>query len=236
MSPHHAHSPCRLLGRAVLGAGAAAVAGAAVARVLTGGPDADLALPGDCLLPGAPIVATHGLDIAAPAERIWPWLVQMGADRGGFYTFDRLERAVGLGIHNANAIHPQWQDLAVGDQVLLAAEAGFGLRVALLEANHVLVLSSQGVRAPQSAGATMDFDFTWAFVLLETVGGCRLLVRERYRPHAAVAWAVVAATLPVSRLMTRGLLAGVRRRVERDGRLERARGRALTSIGESVRE
>ena len=47
MSPHHAHSPCRLLGRAVLGAGAAAVAGAAVARVLTGGPDADLALPGD---------------------------------------------------------------------------------------------------------------------------------------------------------------------------------------------
>ncbi|WP_194949440.1 hypothetical protein [Actinomyces trachealis] len=67
----------------------------------------------------------------APAEAVWPWLVQMGYGRGGFYTFDLLERLAGVGIVNAKAINPDWQDLSVGDCVHLAEEVG--LAVARLE-------------------------------------------------------------------------------------------------------
>ena len=194
---------------AVLGVGAAAIT--ATARVLTGGPDADLALAGDSLLPDAPITATQGLDIPAPAAVVWPWLVQMGADRGGFYTCTALENLAGLGIQNADHIEPSWQDLAVGDRVILAP--GTALGVAVLDPHHALVLSSAGGERPTSAGSSMDFDLTWAFVLLGTDDGCRLLVRERFAPHHPVAWVSTGGVLPLSRLLTRGLLTGVRRRV-----------------------
>lgn len=194
--------------RATALAGLAVGGAVSAARVLTGGPDADLALAGDHLLSDAPVIATHGIDIAAAPEQVWPWLVQMGVGRGGFYTYDWVERAAGLAIDNADAIEPDWQNLAVGDQVHLSEDLALG--VALLDPGHALVLSSAGA----SAGPTRDFDFTWVFVILSSPTGCRLLIRERYVPHGPAAWGVVAATLPVSCLMTRGMLAGVRRRAE----------------------
>ena len=169
-------------------------------------------LPGDDLVPGATIVETHQIDIDAPAATIWPWLVQLGYGRGGFYSFDLLERLAGVGMTNARRIEPQWQDLAVGDQVRLAADAA--LVVARLEPERCLVLSSDGGAAPPGAG--MDFDFSWAFVLDEPgglgSGGCRLRIRERYRPRRGATTAVVRAMRPVARLMTYGMMWGLRRR------------------------
>jgi len=89
---------------------------ALAARALRPRGDDSSPLPGDDLVPGATIVETHQIDIDAPAATIWPWLVQLGYGRGGFYSFDLLERLAGVGMTNARRIEPQWQDLAVGDQ------------------------------------------------------------------------------------------------------------------------
>lgn len=61
------------------------------------------------------------MTIDAPiADAFWPWLAQIGEDRGGFYSYSLLERAaVGAHVHNANSIHPEWQDIRVGDTVWL---------------------------------------------------------------------------------------------------------------------
>ena len=173
--------------------------------------DDSLPLPGDDLVPGATIIETHQIDINAPAAAVWPWLVQLGYERGGFYGFDLLERLAGVGITNAWRIEPRWQDLAVGDQVRLATDAA--LTVACLEPGYCLVLSSDGGVAPLGVG--MDFDFSWAFVLDDHGSGhCRLRIRERYLPHRGATTAVVRAMRPVARFMTRGMMRGLRRRAQ----------------------
>ena len=76
-----------------------------------------MTLPGDELVPDARYRVDHGITIRAPADSVWPWLVQIGQDRGGFYSYASLERMVGADIHNADRIHPEWQRLKPGDLV-----------------------------------------------------------------------------------------------------------------------
>ena len=202
--------------RVLLTATGVGLLGALVLAACAGRPRGDDSLPlsGDDLVPGATIIETHQIDIDAPAATVWPWLVQLGYERGGFYSFDLLERLAGVGITNARRIEPRWQDLAVGDQVCLAADAA--LTVARLDPEHCLVLSSDGGVVPPGAG--MDFDFSWAFVLDELdaprSGRCRLRIRERYLPHRSATTAVVWAVRPLARFMTRGMMWGLRRRAQ----------------------
>ncbi len=203
-------------GRAVaLGVVVGAVATLPLLRGWTmtyGATDAELAatLPGDDVVPRANTVATRAITIVAGPEDVWPWLVQIGHGRGGFYSYDWLENAVGLGIHSADRIEPGWQDLAVGDLVHLADEVA--LRAVVVEPGRALVL--QGTVAP--GDAPPPFDFTWAFVLAGRPDGTtRLVVRERYgytRRHASL---VVEPAQAVSFLMTARMLRGIRDRAVR---------------------
>lgn len=96
-----------------------------------GATDADLAmaLPGDGL--GARVAATHAVTIDAPASAVWPWLVQIGQDRGGFYSYSAIENGLlGAGIRNTDRIHPEWQVLRVGDFVRSARPDWLGGRFA----------------------------------------------------------------------------------------------------------
>ena len=189
---------------ALVGVGAVYVAG----RLRPRGDD-DEPLPGDEILPDATIIETHETALMVPTDAIWPWLVQMGYGRGGFYTFDLLERFAGVGIANANAINPDWQDLSEGDRVHLTEEVS--LVVARLDPDSCLVLSSDGDNTQAETG--MSFDFSWAFVLASTGSdSCRLIVRERYLPRTPAAARMVRAARPVARLMTHGMLHGLRRR------------------------
>jgi hypothetical protein len=164
-------------------------------------------LPGDGLIAIPRYEATRGIGIDAPPEKVWPWLVQMGADKAGFYSLEKLERAFGVNLTNADVIDPAWQDLAVGDKVTLAD--GLWLRVAELVPDSALVLRGE------DSGRPMPFDFTWQFVLQpEGQTGSRLLVRERY---AWTRWWVgpaVHLTGWVSFHMTQAMLRGIRRRAE----------------------
>lgn len=77
-------------------------------------------LPGHDLAPDPAVNNTQAVTIDAPPAAVWPWLVQIGQGRGGFYSYDWLERLFGADIHNVDRIIPEYQDLAVGDEVLLA--------------------------------------------------------------------------------------------------------------------
>jgi hypothetical protein len=74
-----------------------------------------MVLPGDDLQANPNGFSTSAVTIIAPAEVVWQWLVQIGQGRAGFYSYTWLENLVGADIHNANEIHPEWQQLAAGD-------------------------------------------------------------------------------------------------------------------------
>ncbi|BBX18500.1 SRPBCC family protein [Mycolicibacterium duvalii] len=170
-------------------------------------------LPGDHLLAAPVLQATEGVWIEAAAEQVWPWLVQMGQDRGGLYSFEALENALGLDYRNADRIHPEWQDLAVGDPVRLVPRGWLGLRhgvemtVAAIDAPHSIVL--------RAAPPQLPWEMVWSFHLLpHWEDRCRLLIRSRLalRHPGEVAFAELAG--PARAFVTRGMLLGVKRRVE----------------------
>jgi hypothetical protein len=176
--------------------------------------EATTGLPGDALNPAATFEATNGITISAPAEAVWPWLVQLGQDRGGFYSYELLENLAGLDIHNADELVPAWQDLAVGDTVRLAPEdhpavtdeAGY-LRVALADDDRALVLRTDD--DPPT--------WTWAFVLAPIDrASCRLVVRSRIAVESPAERVGAVALEPFSTLLTMGMLRGIRRRAERE--------------------
>jgi hypothetical protein len=74
-----------------------------------------MVLPGDDVNPDRTGQSTLAITINAPSDVVWQWLVQVGQDRAGFYSYTWLENLIGADIHNANEIHPEWQKLAVGD-------------------------------------------------------------------------------------------------------------------------
>jgi hypothetical protein len=134
-------------------------------------------LPGDDLVAANTPTTTRAVTIDAPIPDVWPWLAQIGEDRGGFYSYSMLERAVGAHIHNANIIHPGWQDIGVGDTVWLARRYGDSARmvVAAVKPNSHLVLTSPDdfERVRHGSKATG----TWGFYLREQDGCTRLLMR-----------------------------------------------------------
>ncbi len=76
-------------------------------------------LPGDELVSDPGVSMTRALTIDAPVERVWPWLAQIGQDRGGFYSYTWLENLAGCHMRNADRVHPEWQDRSVGEGVPL---------------------------------------------------------------------------------------------------------------------
>jgi hypothetical protein len=169
-------------------------------------------LPGDDLIADPDLTATRAITVHAPAGRIWPWIVQLGQGRGGFYSYDFLENLAGCDIHSADRIVPEWQDVRAGDEVRLAPQVG--LTVASVERGRSFVLRG-GIPMGDSAP---PYDFTWAFVLKgQPDGSTRLLVRERYGYTRRWAWLLVEPVTAVSFVMSQRMLGGIRDRAERAG-------------------
>ncbi len=218
------HGPARAF-RRLAGAGAAAawayVLGVRPWHLRWGAVDAELdrALPGDALVPHAVWRSTRAVTIDAPAAAVWPWLVQFGQGRAGFYSYDWLENLAGLDVHSADRIVPELQTLAVGDFIPAGpggAEAGSGWTVVEIEAGRALILR---VGAPSQAfrpATDVPFAATWVFVV-EPVNEStsRLVVRWRGTSHptAIVAAAMVMTELPHF-VMERKMLLGIKQRAE----------------------
>jgi len=176
-------------------------------------------LPGDPLLPQVKGGATHGVTIDAPPDSVWPWLVQMGCDRAGWYSHDRLDNG---GRPSADRIVPELQNTKLGD--VLPSRPGHrgGFEVLHLEASKTLVLGAYFqfpglAQLPWDAPRPLRFmRATWAFALeASEKARTRLLVRTRglYRP----AWLGVLAELvmgPAHVIMQRRQLLGLKARAE----------------------
>jgi hypothetical protein len=184
-------------------------------------------LPGDDLVPQAPLQSTRAITIAATPETVWPWLVQLGYGRAGWYSYDFAEKAIGVGDfvdgHSARRIVPELQQLAIGD-VIRTDPAG-GMEVVAAEPARTLVLEA-GITAtgqhvpPASAQSAGAFHASWAFVLTPLPqGSCRLTTRFRcdYPPRPAQ-WAFARLLLePAVFVMERKLLLGIKQRAEGRG-------------------
>ncbi|MBF6468536.1 SRPBCC family protein [Nocardia beijingensis] len=162
-------------------------------------------VPGDDLLIDADIVSTRAITICASADAIWPWLVQLGPGRGGAYTYDWIENLLGLDMHSADTILPQFQNLAVGDSFPLG-KSGPRMRVAILDGEHSIVFASE------------DGRWVWAFGLYPLGAATRLVSRNRIALTGASAFARAFTTfvmVPGSLVMERKMLRGIKQRAER---------------------
>ncbi len=131
---------------------------------------------------------TRAITINAAPEQIWPWLVQWGQGRGGWYSYDWLENLFGFDIHTADRILPEHQDLAVGDPICMAR--GFCVStVSVLEPNRWLSWQSL-----DEAGQPM-WTFTLGLVPVEAAR-TRLIIRESFSGSAMPAFALAILEIP----------------------------------------
>jgi hypothetical protein len=141
-------------------------------------------LAGDELLPDATAWTTHAITIAAPAHDVWPWLVQMGWGRAGWYTYRWVDRLLfPANGPSANHILPDHQQLQVGDRVPdgpPAADCWF--TVEQLEPERLLVLRSTRHLPASWRQRGLAMDWIWSWHLSEpTAGSTRLIQRNRMR-------------------------------------------------------
>lgn len=217
---------CRSKRRGVAAAGS--VAAYAIARswfVRWGATPAEEQDPlrGDELIAQPTVVTTRAITIDAPADAVWPWLVQMGQDRGGLYSYDWLESLFGLEFHNADRIVPEWQHLEVGDIIRSApasAGPGGGFAVVGVEPGRsiVTVVGDPAEMVPRAQAGPLPDGCSWAFVLQRIDDRhTRLLVRLRARfgfPGPAE-WLAGRLLEPVHFVMERKQLLGIKSRAER---------------------
>ncbi|MGZ3565605.1 MAG: hypothetical protein ACXWM4_08725 [Gemmatimonadaceae bacterium] len=171
-----------------------------------------MTLPGDQLVPVAHYRIDHGITINASRTAVWPWLIQIGQDRGGFYSYSSLENAIGARVSNAERIVPEWQSRRVGELVRsvpanwMGGRLGSDLGWKILELipGQVIVLEGWG-----------------AFALLSIDDSTtRLLIRTRGPGLPGIGTVVLSpvsllAFEPAHLIMERQMLLGIKKRVER---------------------
>ncbi len=195
------------LGVALLVGGTAylVVAGQRLRTWGTRGDEATRALASEVLMPQPGAALTHAITINAHADQVWPWIAQLGQDKGGFYSYAWLENLGGAEIVNADHIEPAWQDPQAGGQLKL--HPNVGLPIARVVPGELFVVVKPVV---------LGVGFQWIFMVIpEGAGQTRLLVRERYVVPWAPARLVAKVVVCGSAVMSRKMLLGIRDRAER---------------------
>jgi hypothetical protein len=177
--------------------------------------------PGDELVPNARWSWTHGVEIDAPAEAVWPFLAQIGAgpNKGGFYSYQWLENIVGCGVRNAETAHPGWA-AHEGDALVLHPDAP-PLRIVDVEPGRHIVAYGAPEEAARVNGKAW-VQATWLF-FLEPLRGerCRFISRFRTASSSDVVTRLTSGPIllePVGFVMDRRMLLGVKERAERYAR------------------
>ena len=163
-------------------------------RLLTWGAAADelsRSYPTDELIPEHDSSQfTMATTLPAPPEEVWPWLAQMGGDRAGWYSWDRLDH---WGVPSSDRIVPEWQDPKVGQHLQNSPDGSNSMTVALVEPNRTLALRtnmefpSRRSFDPSAPLPRVFMDGIWSFHLRPTADGQTRLVarmRGRSRPKA----------------------------------------------------
>jgi hypothetical protein len=210
----------------------AIIVGLAIAAILTvviltptmdrwGATDTEVhaAFLGDELVPAPAKFANRAITIQAKPEQIYPWLLQIGSDKGGWYSYDWLETAFNCPNTNADRVHPEWQGLAVGDEVLMCPGefAPPPYVVAQLHPNQALVMGHQEDGfGHQEDGFGHRENAEWVdlyqFVLIpQTDGSTRLVLRTRTMMVGGM-WNIFH---PMAFIMEQEMLRGIKVRAEK---------------------
>jgi hypothetical protein len=167
-------------------------------------------LPGDNLIPDTQNVLTHAITIRRPRHEVWPWLLQMGAGRAGWYSYDRIDNG---GVPSAEYIIPELQHIEIGTVLPATPGETDGFVVLAYQPERFLILGW-----PSESDSPL---VTWTFVLEEPEPDCtRLIVRVRaggdYRPPFRLPRWTVTTLVPLGHgIMQRKQLLGIARRAER---------------------
>jgi hypothetical protein len=186
------------------------------------------AYPGDGLVESARWAWTHGIEIDAPAENVWPWVAQLGADRGGFYSYQWLENLAGCGLRNAETIHPEWEPREGGLLVLHPDMPP--LRVAAVEPGKWFVAHVPLDEVAREAGKPWAA-VSWLF-FVEPLGKGRSRLISRYRCACSDDVRTrleLGPTLlePIGFAMDRRMLQGIKERTESAARQKPLRHMAV---------
>jgi hypothetical protein len=212
--------------------GAFAISGALVFRPLIRGwynrwgatdKEVNRPLPGDEIVPNPRLVSTRAIIINACPEDIWPWLVQLGQQRGGLYSYELLENLARCDMDNADRILPEFQTLKIGDDVRLGPQGYPLFKVNAIQPNRAFILEAADPKTGQVTKLSdpMPENYSngnWIF-FLDEIGErrTRLITRQGidYQPDNLfnrLLWRVI--TEPIGFIMTRKMLLGIKRRVE----------------------
>jgi retinol dehydrogenase 14 len=170
-------------------------------------------LPGDGVAGPGAYQWTHGVEIDAPADEVWPWVAQVGQGKAGFYSYQFLENLAGCAIENADRVHPEWANPTVGDVLRLHPDQ-LPLPVLEVEPGHHLLAGAGPSEAAGPGSPPPGLAVSWLF-LVEPVDAlrCRFISRFRLAAPAGQVGYAQALVEPVGFVMDRRMLLGVRERV-----------------------
>jgi hypothetical protein len=174
--------------------------------------------PGDRLLSTVDLCATRAVTVRAPSAEVWPWLLQFGLDRGGFHSYELLERIGGIDVRNVERILPDLQSVEIGEELALHPSAP-GLYVASVEPNEHLCCQTWrdeqdlAKRDPEIAGTFSQY------LVKESADSCRFLLRtckQVRRPRTRIARFIATfVEEPLDLVMEQRMLRTVRRLAQR---------------------
>ena len=177
--------------------------------------ECQMRLPGDALVADPAIQTTEALYIDALSSAVWPWLLQIGQDKAGFYCLDGLKSLAGLSQYDDDRVRPEWQQLAVGDLVRVAPKGWMGLSDGLT-LSVAATVPEEHIVLTNVAGEDSRLNVVWSFHLQpHWEDRVRLLTRARIAlRHPGEVFAMELAR-PIVAFGTRGLLLGIKHRAER---------------------
>jgi len=178
-------------------------------------------LPGDELIKDVKGWYNHAITIKAAPADVWPWVMQLGQNKGGFYSYELLENVVGSKIHNTDRIVPEFQDTAVGDAVMMTPKAAPYI-VVTVDPDRAFILR---LRVNLENNETIDAaeplpekyqDGSWLFFIEETAEGTtRMITRSRNIWNQSKTNTFFYGLFGIlSMVMDRKLLKGIRRCAE----------------------
>jgi len=184
--------------------------------------EATRTLPGDERVRSR-VTTNAAITINAKAADIWPWIAQLGQERGGMYSYELLENLIGCKMHGAASVHPEWE-MKVGDLMRMGPPGYPVDQVVALEHGHWLLMAGADPKTGQVAplpqpDQTNYINATWLLYLDERPDGTtRLISRSRldYAPQTfglKLIWEVF--TDPIGCVMSRKMLLTIKRLVEK---------------------
>jgi hypothetical protein len=184
--------------------------------------DVQTTMPGDNLTSHPNWTYTHAITINAPADRIFPWVDQIGQDRGGFYSYDILENLAGCKIRNTDRIHPEWQYKGDGTETMILHPKMPPLRIEkVIPGVALIVHAGNFVKADGKAKTIKESDYvnmTWVFYLKKLDWNrTRLLVRWRacyYPSKENEMWYGPKITGFMNFIMGDAMIRGIKQRAE----------------------